>query len=162
MNLQFVEEGGAGGGRRRDGRRRWGHSCHFEKERCDSLEKLETLETGTETERVLLTGVCVALAFYDLLLDFGERIPGNLLVFVVVDSDVRIFSDLVSRQIQFCFLLFFFFLIILPYLLIIPDDNVNPMETRSKFHTSRVRGWMKGSFGLPSDSISLLFFKYHW
>jgi len=105
MNLQFVEEGGAGGGRRRDGRRRWGHSCHFEKERCDSLEKLETLETGTETERVLLTGVCVALAFYDLLLDFGERIPGN----VVVDTDVRIFSDLVSRQIQFCFLLSLFF-----------------------------------------------------
>jgi hypothetical protein len=56
--------------------------------------------------------------------------------------------------------LFFFFFLILPYLLI-PDDNVNPMETRSEFHTSQVRGWMKGSFGLPSDSISLLFFKYH-
>ena len=54
----------------------------LEKERCDSLEKLETLETDTETERV--TGVCFVLAFYDLLLDFGERIPGNLLVFVLL------------------------------------------------------------------------------
>jgi hypothetical protein len=57
MNLQFVEEkaqvveGGetvGGGG---------GIAVILEKERCDSLEKLETLETDTETERVLRVSV---------------------------------------------------------------------------------------------------------
>jgi len=108
VNLQFVEEGGAGGGRRRDGRWRWGHSCHFGKRTVRFFGKTRNPRNWYR-DGESVTGVCFVLAFYDLLLDFGERIPGNLLVFCVVDSDVRIFSDLVSRQILFCFLIFFFF-----------------------------------------------------